>query len=111
MRLPVTIKCLAPWHEVEPGVYEASVSIPAAGRYDVAFQIESPNILHCFSTEAKPDPSNTHDSNTVAIDYLDNKRRVTAGEQIMFRFALHDPKTGNLKTGLRDVSVLYYRAP
>ncbi|WP_455200227.1 cytochrome D1 domain-containing protein [Kaarinaea lacus] len=97
--------------EVEPGVYEATVRIPTAGRYDVAFQLESPNILHCFSAEAKPNPSIKHDNNTIAIDFLDNKRRVAAGEDMTFRFALHEPGTGNLKTGLRDVSVLYYRAP
>jgi hypothetical protein len=97
--------------EVEPGVYEASVRIPTAGRYDVAFQIESPNILHCFSAEVKPDPSLQHDSQTVAIDYMDNKRRVSAGENVKFRFRLHDPKTGDAKSGLGGVSVLYYRAP
>jgi YVTN family beta-propeller protein len=97
--------------EVEPGVYEASVRIPTAGRYDVAFQLESPSVLHCFSAEAKPDPSIKHDTRTVAIDYLDNKRRVAAGDDVKFQFRLHDPVTGASKSGLHDVRVMYYRAP
>ena len=43
--------------EVEPGVYSGKVRVPAAGQYDVAFLLDNPRMLHCFSTEAKENPA------------------------------------------------------
>ncbi len=97
--------------EVEPGVYQARVKIPAAGRYDVAFQLDTPNLLHCFSAEAKPDPNISHEVRTVGIEFLSEKRRIQTGESAKFQFRLLDPASGHPRTGLRDVSALYFRAP
>ena len=36
--------------EVEPGLYSARIKLPAAGRFDVAFLLNQPNIIHCFTT-------------------------------------------------------------
>jgi DNA-binding beta-propeller fold protein YncE len=37
--------------EVAPGVYGSTVRLPAAGTFDVAFSLDQPQIVHCFSTE------------------------------------------------------------
>jgi DNA-binding beta-propeller fold protein YncE len=42
--------------EVSPGVYETSVTLPAAGAYDTVFFLGSPRIAHCFETEIPANP-------------------------------------------------------
>lgn len=97
--------------EVEPGVYAAKVKIPAAGRYDVAFLLETPQILHCFSVEAKADPLVKTDRVSFNIEYLVRDRTAKAGEPFLLRFTLHDLATGKPRTGLADVRVMYFLAP
>jgi YVTN family beta-propeller protein len=97
--------------EIEPGLYASKVKIPAAGRYDVAFLLDTPQMLHCFSAEARPNPLIRHDLAALAIEYLQNERRVTAGTTVPLRFKLVDPLTGRSATGLTDVRVMFFRAP
>lgn len=96
--------------EVEPGVYASKVQIPAPGRYDVAFMLETPPILHCFSVEAAPDPSQKRDLAALGIEYL-VPRSLPAGETVPVRFKLADSATGRPQVGLTGVSVLSFRAP
>ena len=37
--------------EETPGVYSSTVKLPAAGNFDVAFLLNQPQIIHCFSTQ------------------------------------------------------------
>lgn len=37
--------------ELAPGVYGSTVKLPAAGTFDVAFQLQQPAFVHCFSTD------------------------------------------------------------
>jgi len=97
--------------EVEPGVYAAKVKIPVAGRYDVAFLLETPRLLHCFSASAKPNPSVAHASAALRIEYLRSERVVPTGEATAFRFRLVKPSTGETRSGLKDVRVLFFRIP
>jgi len=97
--------------EVEPGVYAAKVRIPAAGRYDVAFLLDSPQILHCFSIAAKPDPLVKADRVALKVDYPARENTAAAGETFPMRFTLRDSATGNPRTGFADVRVMYILAP
>ena len=97
--------------EVEPGVYASTVKIPAPGKYDVAFLLETPEILHCFAVEAKPDPLIKPDLAALAIEYPVSQRMVQAGGSVPLRFTLRDPASGTPRTGLADVRVLFFRAP
>jgi YVTN family beta-propeller protein len=97
--------------EVEPGVYAAKVRIPAAGRYDVAFLLDSPQILHCFSAEAKPDPQAKTDRAALKVEYPTRDRTAAAGGTFPLRFTLRDLATGDPRTGLADVRVMYFLAP
>jgi len=98
--------------EVAPGVYSSTIQIPAAGRYDVAFQLETPPILHCFSMEVPSSPE-TRAANLapLGIEYLVEQRTVPAGKSSPVRFRLRDPATGKPRTGLSGVSVLSFRTP
>ena len=97
--------------EVEPGVYAAKVKIPAPGRYDVAFLLETPPLLHCFSAAARPNPSVAHTTAALGVEYLRSDRVVPAGEPTAFRFRLVNPATGDARTGIKDVRVLFFRVP
>ncbi len=97
--------------EAEPGVYVSKVKIPAPGRYDVAFLLETPPILHCFSVEAAANPALKKDLGSLAIEYLIPRRTVKAGATVPVRFRLADPATGKPRTGLAGVRVLFFRIP
>jgi len=96
---------------VEPGLYSAKVKIPAPGRYDIAFLLDTPRLLHCFSAEAKPNSALTHYAATLGIEYLNRERTVKTGEPTPFRFRLVNPATGEPQPGLKDVRVLFFRVP
>jgi len=98
-------------HEIEPGVFTSTVKIPAAGRYDVAFLLDTPEILHCFSADASPNPLISQNLGRLAIEYLSEDRHVPAGATVPVNFRLIDPNSGEPKVGLNDVSVLTFRAP
>jgi len=97
--------------EVEPGVYAGRVRIPVAGKYDVAFMLESPQILHCFTAEAKTNPLYVKDHDQATLEFDHWPRTAKAGEALKLRFKLRDPVTGKPKTGVKDAQAMYYLAP
>jgi len=96
--------------EVEPGVYATRVRIPAAGKYDIAFLLDSPRVLHCFSVEAKQSPTPPQALGALEIDYADSPSRLKVGQQRL-RFRLKDAVSQGPAAGLKDVSVLTYQPP
>lgn len=92
--------------EIEPGVYAARLKMPAAGRFDVAFSLDSPRMLHCFSTAAAANPLRSAARKGIGIDYLVASRVVTPGAPAAIRFRLYDGATGAPKAGLKDVRVM-----
>jgi YVTN family beta-propeller protein len=96
--------------EEKDGIYQAKVRIPAAGTYDVAFLMESPSILHCFSMDAVPDPTKML-SKVPALEFIDIQHKAVVNEEVKVRFRLYNLGTGEPKTGLTDVNVRSFRAP
>ena len=95
--------------EEEPGVYRGRVKIPVEGEYDIAFLMDTPQFLHCFTAYVEPDP----DSKVAAgvdVAFKLESRFVSAGKPQTLRFVLSDAGNKSPITGLEDVSVLYYRA-
>jgi YVTN family beta-propeller protein len=97
--------------ESEPGVYSGIARMPVAGTYDVAFVMETPDLLHCFSLVVSPDPELTPEIGAVKIEYVDKQSLVTQGVDHRLLFQIKDAATGKPIAGIRDASVLYYRAP
>ncbi|MGI9335428.1 MAG: cytochrome D1 domain-containing protein [Gammaproteobacteria bacterium] len=97
--------------ETAPGVYSATMRIPAPGTFDVAFLNETPRFLHCFEFEAEPNPDLRTAHKPLAVDYLVEERRIEAGKIFNLRFQLWDPATGAPRGEVDDVRVLYFRAP
>jgi YVTN family beta-propeller protein len=97
--------------EVAPGVYAGRVKLPAAGRFDVAFQLDSPRLLHCFSAEVMPDPVLAGARRSAGVEYLVGSRVVPSGQTLALRFRLSEPGTGQPRAGVTDAHVVYYRSP
>jgi len=97
--------------EVEPGVYGGRVRIPVAGTYDVAFMLQTPAVLHCFSAEAAENPLVAKDREPLTLTYQTTQRQYKVGEAAVVRFRIADGKTGEPKVGLAGLSALYFLAP
>ena len=96
--------------EREPGVYAGRVRIPVEGTYDVAFLMDAPRLVHCFSATVAPNPKLRAATGRLAIEYRIADRRVPAGNSATVKFRLTDPATGAPRGDIRDVTVLYYGA-
>ncbi len=97
--------------EGQAGVYSARIQVPKPGTYEAAFVLDSPPVFHCFRFTALPNPLLEKELKPLAIEYLLEDREVPAGQPVTLRFRLTSPADDAPVTGLRDVRVLYYRAP
>jgi len=95
--------------EVGPGVYRARVKIPVEGSYDIAFMMDTPQFLHCFSAVVEPDP-NKEEATGLDVEYRVANRFVTIGEPRTIQFGLMNAGDRTPVSDLTDVSVLYYSA-
>jgi len=96
--------------EKVPGVYRGRVKIPVAGNYDVAFMMDTPQFLHCFSASVVPDETEQDVASSMAVEYQTSDKRITVGETKTIQFRLADASNGTPVTDVPDVSVLYYRS-
>jgi hypothetical protein len=96
--------------ERSPGVYSTTARLPRAGRYDVAFFLDSPRILHCFGLVVNLDDL-ARDGKLVEIESLIKERSIKVDRAVSLRFKLIDPRTKAPKTDLKDVEVLVFLAP
>jgi DNA-binding beta-propeller fold protein YncE len=97
--------------EVEPGVYAGKVRLPEAGRYDVAFLLDSPRVLHCFSAEVARNPVLQKQRGALVIEYLDFPSTAAAGQPLKVRFRLTDVGGNAPRTGVRDLRVRWFAPP
>ena len=97
--------------EVEPGVYAGKVRLPEPGRYDVAFLLDSPRVLHCFSAEVAKNPLLQPQAGKLAIEYLGFPREARTGQPLAVRFRLTDPGAGVAKSGVLDLRVRWFSPP
>lgn len=96
--------------ERAPGVYAAKVRIPQPGDYAVAFLLDTPGVLHCFTVAAAPNPSFKRDVAPLAVKYIVDDRKVKVGQAYRFKFRLTDPATQKPREDLSDVQVAYFPA-
>jgi YVTN family beta-propeller protein len=96
--------------EQEPGVYRGRVRIPVQGTYDVAFMMDTPQLLHCFSAEVAPNPAMRATKGPMSIEYRIAERRVPVGRSATVKFKLTDPGKVAPVRDVPDMMVLYYRS-
>ena len=97
--------------ELEPGVYSTTVKVPMAGTFEIAFLNEAPQFLHCFTMEAAVNPNLERKSDPVAVEYLNEREALVAGDEMQLRFRLYQPGSGKTFLDAGGVAVKYFRAP
>jgi YVTN family beta-propeller protein len=93
--------------ETTPGIYSATVKLPASGRYDVAFLTDSPRIAHCFEAVADPNPL-VKEKQAVALrlEQQSTATQLQVDRDFPLRFKLIETRTDKAKDDLDDVRVL-----
>lgn len=89
----------------EPGVYSAKIRIPASGDFDVAFLLDSPQIVHCFSFSAQPNPVLARKDRGMRIEFLTTEGKVIVGKEFRLQFKVTDPSSDEPLKGIRDFIV------
>ena len=97
--------------EVEPGLYSARIKLPQAGRFDVAFLLNQPNIIHCFSALVEPDPSLAQRPGVPKVEFMLDKSTADLGNPYVVRFRIVEGQQKTRRSGVKDVQVRYFRAP
>ncbi|WP_433739982.1 YncE family protein [Pseudomonas putida] len=97
--------------EVEPGLYSARVKLPPAGRFDVAFLLNQPNIVHCFSTVIEPNTVTPKQAGAPKVEFMLDKSTAALGSPYTVRFRIVQGKQKTLRSGVKDVQVRYFLAP
>jgi YVTN family beta-propeller protein len=97
--------------ETKPGVYSATVKLPASGHYDVAFLADSPRLAHCFEAVADPNPLLKEEQKiALRIEHQSSELQLQVNQDFPLRFKLIETKTNKAKDGLKDVRVLTFLA-
>jgi hypothetical protein len=94
------------------GSYETVAKLRGPGRYELAFLLDSPRVVHCFQVEVLPDPVREAERRKALpahVEPLDVQSKVAVGKETRLRFRLTDPNTGAPLAGLGDVRVLIHR--
>lgn len=97
--------------EVEPGVYAGKVRLPVSGRYDVAFLLDNPRVLHCFAADVLSDPAMERARGEVRAELVDFPVRAASGSKVPVRVRLSDPVTREPRDGVDGVTVLFHSVP
>lgn len=95
----------------EPGVFTTQVAMPAAGRFDVAFMLDRPQVLHCFSAEVKPGQATDAKLAIPRLEFLPAPVTVQAPSKATVRFRLVQGRKDEARTGVTDLRVRYFLAP
>lgn len=98
--------------EEAPGVYTGRVRVPASGELQVAFLLDNPSIVHCFTFAAKPNPDVVQSQAAAPpkMKLLTDLDQLKAGEPFAFQLLLSDPNSDEPLTDIPDLTVLMMRA-
>jgi DNA-binding beta-propeller fold protein YncE len=97
--------------EVSPGLYSARVKLPAAGRFDVAFLLNQPNIIHCFTAQIETNGALVKHFGAPKVEFLLDKTAVALNDPYVVRFRIVQGKDKTQRSGVKDVQLRYYLAP
>ncbi len=91
----------------QQGDYEASATLPGAGRYDVMLFLDSPRIASCFELVVPGKRRAKKREGKPIFEALYRDQRFSAARLVQLRFQLRN-SAGKVMTGLKQVQVLAY---
>ena len=89
-----------------PGIYQTVARLPRPGRFDVAFYLDTPRLIHCFEVDIADDPRQPPPAPTIAVRPVDAEDPMVAGHRQRFSFRLETHESGEPVANRRDVRVL-----
>ncbi len=94
--------------EEAPGVYAGSVRLPHSGKYEVAFLLDSPRIVHCFELTVKPNPQLAQEQQAAPpkLAFQTAGQPLKVGQPFKLQFTLTNPDTAKPVADLQDVLAL-----
>ncbi len=95
--------------EVAPGVYGSTVKLPIAGKFDVAFLLNQPQIIHCFSTEVAAG-ANASKPKGARAEFIGLDQPLPQHSDFTARVRIVGDD-GQPRLGLNDLSLRYFLAP
>jgi hypothetical protein len=97
--------------EVEPGVYSSRVRLPSAGHFDVAFMLNQPQVIHCFTAQVEVNPALEKRLAIPRVTFLLERRFEPVGKLVPIRIRLVQGRDNAPMTGAKDVYLRYFLAP
>ena len=100
--------------ERAPGVYGTTVRLRRPGRYDLAFFLDTPQVVRCFpfAIDHNPELAAAQRRELPAeIEVLAADREIAFGEEALLRVKLTDPRTGEVQAGLEDLKAMTFLVP
>lgn len=99
--------------ESAPSVFSIRTKVAEAGTYDVAFFLNDPRVVHCFTLAVHPDPGAPAKApeRVVKIEPLLEPKPIRAGGTVELKFRLSDTRTREPHRNLRDVRAVAFLAP
>ena len=98
--------------ESPPGVYTATVRLTGAGRYDLAFLLDSPRLFNCFDVTVAENPDlPKQKAVAIKIEPLLQDTSVRVGAAYKLRFKASDSSSNQPQADLKDMGVLVFLAP
>lgn len=97
--------------EVEPGIYQSRVRLPASGHFDVAFMLNQPELTHCFSMQVQSNPELDRLNAKPKVTLLADQARVSPDKYRPVRFQVSRGPDNAPHPGIEDLRVRYFMAP
>lgn len=98
--------------ETTPGVYATTVKVNRQGLYDVAFLLDVPRLVNCFSATVKENPELPKPKGVpIKVEAVgESGAAMRVGEPHKFRFKVTDAAS-NAPAEVKDMSTLVFLAP
>ena len=98
--------------ETGPGEYTTTVKLTEAGNYDVAFLLDSPRVVNCFTMTVAENPGLPKPARVaITVEPLLKQTTAVVGESYNLRFKVTDSTSHQPKLKIEDLGVLVFLAP
>jgi YVTN family beta-propeller protein len=98
--------------ETAGGVYTATVRLPEAGSYDVAFLLDNPRLVNCFDISVAENPDLPKVATVpIKIQPMLSEATARVGESYVLRFKVLDKDSDQPRANLEDVGTLVFLSP
>lgn len=96
--------------EKTAGVFTTQAVMPAAGKFDVAFMLDRPQVLHCFTADVKPGRATEERLAKPRLSFEPAQAVIQAPARQAVRFRLTQGRDEAPREGVTDLSVRYFLA-